>query len=127
MANRIRAAMSSLGVFVHVALEHVYQSLKIFRQRRVEAYTLAALRMRKRQLRRVQRLALEVLQRLAQLRRGAFRESLASAVKRVADDGITHVLHVHADLVRAPGLEPHARQRVLTEAFLDAVVSHGFT
>ena len=42
-------------------------------------------------------------------------EHAGAAVLRVAGHGVVDRLQVRADLVRAPGLEPHAQQRVALE------------
>ena len=95
---------------------------KIRRQRRGVVHRLAASRMGERQPRGVQCLAMEMLERGLEFRRRARRQAPPTAVHRIADDRISHVRQVHADLVRAPGLELHARQRVSAKTLLDAVM-----
>ncbi len=49
------------------------------------------------------------------------RDQLAApTVQRIAHQRMADVRQVHAYLVRAPGLEDHAQQRVAREALLDA-------
>jgi hypothetical protein len=81
--------------------------------------------MREAQLRRVQRLPLKSIQCLDQRRRRALRQPLAATVHRITDDGIADVREMNPYLVRAPGLQPHARQRVRAKLLFDPVVGHG--
>ena len=46
-----------------------------------------------------------------------------TAVDGIADDRISDVREMHADLMRTPGLEPDPRERVRAVLLLDAVVS----
>src|SRR6187397_3427894 len=80
--------------------------------------------MREGEPRCVQCLAAEVLECMDERWRRARREPATSAIHWVAHDGIFHMREMHANLVRAPGLEPHARERVRAKTFLDAVVRH---
>src|SRR5262252_5717097 len=66
--------------------------------------------------RRVQRLAAETLQRRAELVARTRRQSRSAAVDRVTDERRANVRHVHADLVRATGLELDLAVRVRAEA-----------
>src|SRR5581483_2202663 len=77
----------------------------VARRRGMPAHALAGARMQQRKLGRMQRLAAEC-------------EAMARAapVDRVADQRMPDVLEMHADLVRAPGLEPALDQRRAPEA-----------
>src|SRR5688572_24786109 len=78
--------------------------------------------MHERQARRVQRLAVKAFERGLELGCGTGWQTAPAAVDGIADDGISDVRQVHTDLVRAPGLEAHARQRMRAKALLDAVM-----
>src|SRR5438046_7405147 len=67
--------------------------------------------MRKRKPRRMQELALEP-------------ELAGSAVDRVAGHREVDRRQVNPDLVRAPGFEPHAQQRMAWQQLLDVEVRH---
>ena len=47
------------------------------------------------------------------------------AIHRVADDGVAHVLTMHADLMGASGFEGQCQHRLLLEAFDDAPMGAG--
>ena len=64
----------------------------------------------------MQRLPRKFAQRDAQCSRRALRQREPAAVDAIADERIADVRQVHADLVRAPGLELHAHVRVRAEA-----------
>src|SRR6185295_2025816 len=81
--------------------------------------------MREREARRMQCLALKSVQRRPERGRGTRRNAPAAAIHRIADDGITGMREVDADLVRASGLEAHACERMRAVTFLDAIVRHG--
>ena len=80
----------------------------------------------KHQLRGMQRLAPERLQHRALRGRRAGGELPASAIQRIAHQRMTDVRQVHADLVRASGLQGHAQQAVLRESLDQPVVRDGF-
>ena len=61
---------------------------------------------------RVQRLPLESLKRLNQGRACPLRQAGAAAINGVADQRVSDVRHVDADLMRASGLELNFDQRV---------------
>src|SRR6266436_895076 len=67
--------------------------------------------MLKREPRRVQELALEA-------------ELDGTAVQRVAGDGQVDRGEMHADLMRAPGLECHAQQRMTRQQLFDLEMRH---
>ena len=87
------------------------QYAKIRRQRRQQIDGFTADRMHEGQAPRVQRLAAKAAQRVGQARRGAGRNDQPAAVGRITDQRMAHMRHVHADLVRAAGLEAHGDDR----------------
>src|SRR6185369_10819111 len=88
----------------------VDELLEVARQRRAPRHRLAARRMLEAQLRGVQRLAREV-----------DAVARAAAIDGVADERMADVLEMHADLVRAPGLQAAFDQRGAAEALEHAV------
>ena len=54
-----------------------------------------------------------------------FKLRMSAAVKRIAEQGMPDARHVHADLVRAPGLKPDIEQRKAVKAFGNGIVRDG--
>ena len=97
----------------HHPLQLLQRILKLLREGAGERHLLAGAGVQERQLLRV-----EALRMQAELR-------LADAVDGVARDGVADPSHVHADLVRAAGLEAAAQVRILPVARDDLPVRHG--
>ena len=74
---------------------------------------------------RVQRLTLERRERREHGRTRRCRRAFAPAVNRIADDRVSRVRQMHADLMRASGLELHARERMRTKSTFDPIVGDG--
>ena len=87
--------------------------LNLLRQGAGESHLIAGAGVQERQLLRVDALRMQ-----AELR-------LADAVDGVARDGVADPSHVHADLVRAAGLEAAAQVRILPVARDDLPVRDG--
>lgn len=75
---------------------------------------------------RVQCLSLEPLKGLNQGRACALRQAGAATINGVADQGVSDVRHVDADLMRASGFELNLDQRVGGEPLVNAVMRDGF-
>ena len=80
-------------------------------------------RVRKHELRRVQRLAVKSVQGLGQRRRRAAGNRETAAVHRIADERVAGVRQVQPDLVRAPRLQRDAHPGVASVALDHAVVA----
>src|SRR5439155_572763 len=105
-----RAPASRVGsVPFAVVAQLVEQALEVARQRRAPDHQLPVTRMPQRQLGRVQRLARE-----------GKAMARAATVHHVADQRVTDMLEVNADLVRAPRFQPAFDQRRAAEALQDA-------
>ncbi len=94
-------------------------------KRRLDLDRAAVARMRKNQLRRMQRLPPETVQGLGERGRRAARNREAPAVHRVADQRIARMRKVQADLVRASRLQRDAHPGVAAEALDHAVIRDG--
>ena len=81
--------------------------------------------MRESQLRSVQCLARKGPELLSERGARPARHTRGSAIHPVPEQREAEVCQVHANLVRTPGLEPHAHQGVVAEATLDAIVRDG--
>ena len=107
ISARTRAGAGQSGLIILQLLE---QSLHVGGQRRLPGHGLAALRMHQGKLRRMQGLAWK-------------RQAVARAapIDGVADQRMADVLEMHADLVRAAGLQPAFDERGVAETLDDAV------
>ena len=108
----------------------VYQVCHIFRPLAVEEHAFSGARMGKTECARVQHLSrteskavFDIL--LVFLRAQAF-ENLASSVFLVAEKRMPYMLHVHANLVGASGLESALDERDIWEALEYAPMRDGF-
>ena len=70
----------------------------------------------------MQRLAAESAQRIGEARRGTGRNDQPAAIGLIADQRVTHMRHVHTDLVRAAGFQPHGDISVMCIARQHPVV-----
>src|SRR5258706_9716749 len=95
---------------------------KILRYWRLEGVMASRHRVIESQTLRMQRLAAKGRQRLLQSGAGSGHQPPPAAIERVTHDRKSRVREVHADLVRAAGLELHAQQGVAAETLLDPEV-----
>lgn len=98
--------------------------MKICGQRRLEGYLVTLYRMGEAEARRMQRLSSKGRKRSHHRGTRSGRQAPPPAVERIADNGMSDVCEVHADLVRTPRFELHAQQRVHRKTTLETVMSH---
>ncbi|MNV26972.1 hypothetical protein D3C71_1181040 [compost metagenome] len=102
------------------------QRLHVGRRRRTVGDLLTGDRVHELQRFGVQRLALEAAQFGHQLLAGALGQLQRAAIQLIADDRMTQVRHVHADLVGTAGFQAAFQRRVRAETLAQAVMGDRF-